>query len=278
MATARQRRERRRRLPLAVEPRSIERQYTRELVNIARMVTIDVRRLINELRPELDTTRGDGLVIRLDDLRSALAQVERRRRMFAAVLNPDRLRGITTGVGLEVERHNEKQIRRQVVAAIELSPELIADPALTVGRVGAASTTRLLDSWTRSNVSLIKSIPEETYRRVEKQIRVGFSKGLRHEQIAKGIMGQTAIGERRARLIARDQVGKLNGELTRARHEALGAKRYRWRTSLDERVREDHQLREGVVFSWDAPPFDGHPGEPINCRCTAEPMFEELET
>jgi hypothetical protein len=34
---------------------------------------------------------------------------------------------------------------------------------------------------------------------------------------------------------------------------------------MDDRVRPDHEERQGRVFSWDDPPWDGNPGEAINC-------------
>lgn len=46
---------------------------------------------------------------------------------------------------------------------------------------------------------------------------------------------------------------------------------------LDERERAHHVDREGKQFDWDNPPDDGHPGEPILCRCYAEAVFPEFE-
>lgn len=46
--------------------------------------------------------------------------------------------------------------------------------------------------------------------------------------------------------------------------------KYIWRTQKDERVRPQHQEREGKVFSWYLKPINGHPGEATNCRCKAE--------
>jgi SPP1 gp7 family putative phage head morphogenesis protein len=73
----------------------------------------------------------------------------------------------------------------------------------------------------------------------------------------------------RASVIARDQLGTLNSRLTRARHELVGVARYRWVTMGDDLVRDEHAERNGQEFEWDDPPPDGHPGEPINCRCHA---------
>ena len=44
-------------------------------------------------------------------------------------------------------------------------------------------------------------------------------------------------------------------------------------------VHGNHWEREGQEFRWDQPPEDGHPGQPIECRCSAEPIIdlEELD-
>lgn len=49
--------------------------------------------------------------------------------------------------------------------------------------------------------------------------------------------------------------------------------RYIWRAHVYEdpkRGRFNHHLRDGRVFEWDDPPFDGHPGTLPACRCWAE--------
>ena len=33
---------------------------------------------------------------------------------------------------------------------------------------------------------------------------------------------------------------------------------------------------DGTTQRWDDPPSEGHPGEPINCRCVAEPVLSSL--
>ena len=78
---------------------------------------------------------------------------------------------------------------------------------------------------------------------------------------------------RRADLIGRNESETVNAELTQVYQKAAGIDRYTWRTQLDDAVREDHMDREGAVFSWDSGPSDGHPGEPVNCRCVAEPVI-----
>jgi SPP1 gp7 family putative phage head morphogenesis protein len=76
-------------------------------------------------------------------------------------------------------------------------------------------------------------------------------------------------------LIARDQTLKLNSAITKDRHIAAGISEYTWSTSLDDRVRPEHEALEGTKHSWDAPPEPGHPGEDFQCRCVAIPVIDE---
>jgi SPP1 gp7 family putative phage head morphogenesis protein len=88
---------------------------------------------------------------------------------------------------------------------------------------------------------------------------------------------RTDVTDSRARLIARDQTAKLNGELTQIRQQDLGVESYVWRTVGDERVRDTHEENDGQTFAWSDPPAEtGHPGEDYQCRCWAEPILPEF--
>lgn len=135
---------------------------------------------------------------------------------------------------------------------------------------------KVVDEAISANVSLIRSIPQQYADRVESIILNGLQGGRRSEDIAKeiGALGQTT--DDRARLIAQDQLGKINSRIAQIRQQKLGVTHYTWSTSHDERVRHSHRLRDGVMFAWDNPPSDGHPGQPIRCRCVALPYLEHL--
>jgi len=133
-----------------------------------------------------------------------------------------------------------------------------------------------VESFVAENVALIKDIGDKTATDVEGIVKRGLREGKTNKEISAEIRQRFTVGKNRARLIARDQVGKLNGQLTKLRQEELGLTRYVWRTVGDERVRASHRANDGEVFSWDKPPATGHPGEDIQCRCYAEPDFSDL--
>ncbi|HEV7717128.1 MAG TPA: phage minor head protein [Steroidobacteraceae bacterium] len=140
-----------------------------------------------------------------------------------------------------------------------------------------------LELFVADNVRLITSVAETHMDTIRGIVMRAAREGTRASDAAKEIAARTDVSESRAQLIARDQIGSLNGELTQLRQESLGIERYTWVTSRDERVRDDHAELDGTTQSWDDPPVvnqktgrTGHPGQDINCRCTASPVVDDL--
>jgi SPP1 gp7 family putative phage head morphogenesis protein len=153
-----------------------------------------------------------------------------------------------------------EQLGRQLAAATGV-PVPIRD-----GDLGHA-----VDRFTARNVSLITSIPERYFTSIRNTLVEDVGEGARWEDIADDLAERFSVSESTANLIARDQVGKLYGALNQERQEELGITGFTWRTSEDNRVREEHVLLDGRRFDWDSPPAEGIPGEPVNCRCWADP-------
>lgn len=140
------------------------------------------------------------------------------------------------------------------------------------------------------SAGLIKSIPAEFLGKVARAVSDNFRgvplpEGRSLQQQIQHLGGVTT---KRARLIARDQTSKLTGALNQARQQSIGVEEYIWRTVKDRRVvgnpagiypkgnskHMDHHERHGKKFRWDSPPPDGHPGQPIQCRCYADPVID----
>lgn len=137
-----------------------------------------------------------------------------------------------------------------------------------------------LKKWVDENVSLIKTIPEETLDKMRDIIYDGFTEGKTTTRIVKEIQKTYGVEKRRAELIARDQTAKLNGQIQRYQQKDAGVTEYIWYTVGDSRVRKRHQELNGKKFSWDDPPDVGkgrkcHPGEDYQCRCIGRPVFNK---
>jgi len=137
-----------------------------------------------------------------------------------------------------------------------------------------------------NNANLITNVSDQFIAQTEATVFEGMRKGLRHEEIAKQLLGsgEDELGKvsrfrnakTRANLIARDQVNKLNGNLTHLRQVGVGVTHYFWRDSGDSRVRATHRRFNGNRYSWKKGAGGIHPGDEIQCRCWAEPDFRGL--
>jgi SPP1 gp7 family putative phage head morphogenesis protein len=142
------------------------------------------------------------------------------------------------------------------------------------GLLGNAAVSDIMERSIIANTELITSMPDQYLQRVRTAVFNGVQTGQRAEEIAQSLVEAGDVTESRANLIARDQTSKMNAAFNEARQTSLGIDSYMWAGAMDERERETHIANEGMVFRWDSPPATtGHPGDDINCRCTALPVF-----
>ena len=137
-----------------------------------------------------------------------------------------------------------------------------------------------LDIWTKNNVDLITSVPHETIANLRNVVQEGYLAGRSNTAIGKEIQRAYGVERSKAQFWARDQVAKLNADLTREQQKDAGVEEYIWSDSGDSRVRDRHGELNGKRFSWSDPPIVDkrtgrrcHPGEDYNCRCVALPVF-----
>ena len=131
-----------------------------------------------------------------------------------------------------------------------------------------------LRNWRRENAYLIRDIPKKHGQDLAARLVAAMAAGESISRMREKVRYQAGITKRRTQTIAEDQTQWGVGELQRDRLTSAGLTNYVWRTVGDDRVRDAHAAREGLTFSWSSPPPDGQPGEAVNCRCTAEPVFD----
>ena len=167
----------------------------------------------------------------------------------------------------DAQNHTEVSTNLKNQTGIDLSAYLRNSPNIA----------EKVNALTAGNIQLIKSIRSQYLDKVQNAVMQAMVKGTLNKDLATQIKDFGKTTEKRAMFIARDQSSKLNAALTQARHEDVGIKKYMWSTSLDERVRDSHADKEGLVFEYANPPADtGHPGHDFNCRCVAIPVLDDL--
>ena len=132
----------------------------------------------------------------------------------------------------------------------------------------------LLQDSVRANVALIRDVNARTRSAVQEIIYDAQVNRRTKKHVTDALAKAMGITKRRARLIANDQMHKLNLALTAYRNQQLGIDRYKWVHTPQAHPRYTHVARDGKIFEWAKPPADGPPGFAINCKCSAASLVE----
>lgn len=256
--------------------------YRRGLLNIVKMMEQSIlTELIPTIRQRSSEFKNDGV---LSDLTRILVASKARMGDLESLGNNISTR-LAMGIDVMQSRRFNNLIKRGM--GIDL-------PSTMTPRVAAAIEASVV-----KNVSLVKSIPEQYFSKIEQLIHKNVTEGRTGGNLIADIVALNGSTKRRAKLIARDQTAKLVSNLNMERQKQAGIIGYQWRNSKDRRVRGNpsglypdskfsHWSREGKYFLWDSmkkppiapngkpfrqPPADGHPGQPVACRCTADPVI-----
>ena len=272
-----------RKMPLAAPPSGALVTYTRALRDLVADVAAVTTRVLRE----------EGLVhhdapVRADAADGAPPTPPRPMQLPLPGIPSTQVARVTSRMRRELR---DLVQRRPLVASIDYVAELAQQHSraqwqqqlrVAIGvdiTAAEPDMAHLQRAFRRTNTDLITSLVDEHVDRV-RGVLSDAGVGTRVEDIAAEIERATGATGSRANLIARDQVLKLNADMTQTRHEAAGITEYIWRTSRDERVRKEHKLLDGTRHRYDDPPVvDARRGERANpgtyyqCRCTAEPII-----
>ena len=217
-----------------------------------------------------------------DELKSLIA-VEQARLDKIYGGDAPQVRTMITATGVDISDFNTKQSQKffKDILGIEF---FVTEPW----------ETEVVSAWSETNFGLIKSLSTEYIKGVNTIV----SEGLQFGKTSNAIMGEIRklnkqITDSRARLIARDQVGKLNGVLSKRRMADAGIDMYLWMTANDERVRSKHKTLNNKLMRWDdntvysedkgktwkarsGDMYRGIPGQDIQCRCSSSPFFDDM--
>jgi uncharacterized protein with gpF-like domain len=190
---------------------------------------------------------------------------------------------------------NGKQLSQILQTALETPLIPLSEPWLSP----------MVESFVAQNMELLQKAGSSYIDKLNKLVLKEWQAGSTWKTMAGQLQTLNAqYTQSRAKLVARDQIGKLNGMLTESRMEYAGLKMYTWSSSHDERVRgrpggkypkaiPSHWAIESKLCRWDDPTVYSkdkgltwiprpdnfpkvHPGMDIQCRCTALPYWGEL--
>lgn len=286
LTAGRPRRRAGKRVPPQQQPDAIRLSYFRAIEPVCALARREFAKVapgilaaLEDLRAERkgdDAARldaGSGLGNAAASGRKQAALVDAAARSFADKFRPAALHAVVLQFGKRTDRFNQAQLDAQVRSAVGVSLSSVEKPIRDK-----------LPAFAKENVALIVTVADRYFERLRGDVIEAYAGGTHPTTLAKSFADRYDVSLNDAKRIARDQIGKLNGELNQARQEAMGVDGYVWRGANDNRERDNHSALEGQRFSWDDPPMGGgtspdeagHPGSGIQCRCYSEPDFSAL--
>ena len=275
-------------------PYGVEAKYYRQLKGYFKPLTDYVTKYINENMDPL--LRGDSKQIKLDAIpgnafRDMLNDLENWLSVYmpdiSEIPEPKNNNVIFLGLGKTAEeaysfaaKDFEKVLEKGIHVNVPISAPWWDD---------------MRNSWAEDNYTLITSNAKNYVSKINTLTEQAIVNGLSPMKLKDEIMKATeSLSDKHCKLIARDQMGKLSGQITQAQMEEIGLELYVWSTAYDDRVRDSHALMEGLLCRWDdasvcsydngktwvprpSGAVDLHPGQDIQCRCAALAFYPELE-
>lgn len=275
-------------------PHGVEMKYFRQLKGFFKPLTDYVNKYINEnLEPLL---RGDSTEIHLDTIpgpsfRNMIYNLENWLSIYmpdiADLPTDSNNNVIFTALGKtadEAKAFGDKEFQKTIEKGIHVNPPTTSE-----------WWGDMKSSWAENNYTLITSNAKKYVEQINNLTEQAIVNGLSPKKLKEEIMKATeGLSEKHCKLLARDQMGKLNGNITEAQMQEIGLDLYVWSTAYDDRVRDSHALMEGLLCRWDdasvcsydngktweprpSGAIDLHPGQDIQCRCVALSFYPELE-
>lgn len=260
--------------PTWLYPIRWQREYQFKLVTMVKEIqtlyTETVLSQTEQIFKERDVIAGRADNTRADDGLDNLNTLNNTFNIQAQAVKDARFLQVTGGIPRGIENFNGLQWAKIIRAKFGI-PLFTTEPWLAP----------MLKAWGQQNSLLITGMLDDQRKNVESIVLRNFSNGQRHTTMIGEIQDSFGVTQNRARLLARDQTNKLNGDMMKQRQEDVGLTHYFWRDSDDKRVRTSHQGFDGKRYSWDPQGDDrapeGNPGQPIQCRCWGDPDFSVID-
>jgi SPP1 gp7 family putative phage head morphogenesis protein len=158
----------------------------------------------------------------------------------------------------------------KAVKGITVSPELTEGELNGISADYAHDMGKYIKDWT-----------EEKILELRQEVQSMVYAGQRPDAIAKVIQTKYGQSKRKAEFLAKQESGLLMSAYTSNRMKDVGATRFKWITSNDERVRHDHRILNNKIFFFSEPPIinqktgaRGLPKQDFGCRCDMIAIIE----
>jgi SPP1 gp7 family putative phage head morphogenesis protein len=157
--------------------------------------------------------------------------------------------------------------------SLSISPQLRPETKAVLAQEYTENMKLYVKTFSKEEIIKLRQI-------VEKNAQVGY----RFDVLVDGIKSRNEVSKSKAKFLARQETSLYMSKFRQGRFSEAGVRSYKWSTSQDKRVRDDHKDLNNREFFYSSPPIvDKHtgrranPGEDFNCRCVDIPILSRAE-
>ena len=289
MTKAQRTRTRHRRPKAPMYPIVIEREYAKYISNTIKRTADSAIELLRPFLLKYTPAHTDSIDSELDDIMSRLEEE------LGVIYGTNAL---SSGMLFRTLEQIAEQILGKNSAFMQSEIKIISGHEMQLDYSWWPETKAL---WEQENYKLITGLNEEYIKKLNSVVINGVQNGTPFDELVTQIKAvNDNMSDARARLIARDQTGKLQGLISKAQQTSIGMTTYFWENRGDMKVRGNsrgiypkainHFDIGGKLCSWENPTVYSddlgvtwkkrenqwvmlHPGMDIQCRCTAAPSL-----
>lgn len=158
----------------------------------------------------------------------------------------------------------------KALSAIRIPPTFTPQQREMIAKDYTTNLDLYIKKWAKSNIIELRE-----------KVQDNAFAGRRARNLENLIKQNYGVSQNKAKFLARQETSLLLSKYSESRYADIGITTYKWSTSHDERVRDDHKHLNGKVFSFDEPPITNrktgarnNPGEDYGCRCVAVPIVK----
>lgn len=152
-------------------------------------------------------------------------------------------------------------------------------------RITAESQANLAEAYSTNMELWIQNFTEDMITELRTDVEENAMQGYRFGKLIDKIRDRSHVSANKAAFLARQETALFMSQYRKERFSEAGVTRYRWSTSRDIRVRDDHKKLDGTIQLYSQPPIvdtrtgmRGNPGQGYNCRCVDLPLLSAAGT
>lgn len=182
--------------------------------------------------------------------------------LLSSLAQRSRIRITTWAVGLRQDY--TKRWARSVASQTKVDPAPYMDPNILNGQQGIA-----VENVTAS----VEGLSDEIKSKVSAQVWRGLSAQTPASELEKSLKATVSNLTGRVLYYQKENTTKYICQVEKLIENEASLLKYTWHHTPQKHPREYHVRRDGHVFSWANPPWDGPPGTQPNCKCKARPIL-----